>query len=89
MRNCVQGIGRPQFILGAGAAELVGRVVICLILPALFAGGEVSAAAPRAAYYALCFADPAAWLAADLVLLVPFVRNIMKMDYGYFYRTRR
>ncbi len=89
MRNCVQGIGRPQFILGAGAAELVGRVVICLILPALFAGGEVSAAAPRAAYYALCFADPAAWFAADLVLLVPFVRNIMKMDYGYFYRTRR
>ncbi len=89
MRNCVQGIGRPQFILGAGAAELVGRVVICLILPALFAGGEVSAEAPRAAYYALCFADPAAWFAADLVLLVPFVRNIMKMDYGYFYRTRR
>ena len=89
MRNCVQGIGRPQFILGAGAAELVGRVVICLILPALFAGGEVSAAAPRAAYYALCFADPAAWFAADLVLLVPFVRNIMKMDYGYFYRTKR
>lgn len=89
MRNCVQGIGRPQFILGAGAAELVGRVVICLILPALFAGGEVSAAAPRAAYYALCFADPAAWFAADLVLLVPFVRNIMKMDYGYFYHTKR
>ena len=89
MRNCVQGIGRPQFILGAGAAELVGRVVICLILPALFAGGEVSAAAPRAAYYALCFADPAAWFAADLVLWVPCVRNIMKMDYGYFYRTKR
>ena len=89
MRNGVQGIGRPQFILGAGAAELVGRVVICLILPALFAGGEVSAAAPRAAYYALCFADPAAWFAADLVLLVPCVRNIMKMDYGYFYRTKR
>ena len=41
MRNCVQGIGRPQFILGAGAAELVGRVVICLILPALFAGGGI------------------------------------------------
>ena len=89
MRNCVQGIGRPQFILGAGAAELVGRVVICLILPELFAGGEVSAAAPRAAYYALCFADPAAWLAADLVLAVPFFKNIMKMDYAYFYRTRR
>ena len=69
MRNCVQGIGRPQFILGAGAAELVGRVVICLILPALFAGGEVSAAAPRAAYFASCFTAPPPLLRADLVLL--------------------
>ena len=34
MRNCVQGIGRPQFILGAGAAELVARVAVCLLLPA-------------------------------------------------------
>ncbi len=89
MRNCVQGIGRPQFILGAGAAELVGRVVICLILPALFAGGEVSAAAPRAAYYDLCFEYPGAGLGGVVGLLVPFVRTIMKMDYGYFYRTKR
>ena len=89
MRNCVQGIGRPQFILGAGAAELVARVAICLFLPAAFAGGEVSAAAPLSAYHALCFADPAAWIAADLVLSVPFLRNIMEMDYANFYRTRR
>ena len=31
MRNCVQGIGRPQFILGAGTAELVARVTVCLL----------------------------------------------------------
>jgi len=30
------------------------------------------------AVYALCFADPFAWMAADAVLLVPFLRNIMK-----------
>ena len=89
MRNCVQGIGRPQFILGAGAAELVARVAVCLLLPAVFAGGEVSATAPLSAYHALCFADPSAWIAADLVLAVPFFKNIMKMDYAYFYRTRR
>ena len=89
MRNCVQGIGRPQFILGAGAAELVARVAVCLLLPAVFAGGEVSATAPLSAYHALCFADPSAWIAADLVLAVPFFKNIMKMDYEYFYRTRR
>ncbi len=89
MRNCVQGIGRPQFILGAGAAELVARVAVCLVLPAALAGGAVSAAAPISAYHALCIADPSAWIAADIVLTVPFVKNILKKNYGYFYRTRR
>ncbi len=31
MRNCVQGIGRPQFILGAGIMELVARHHYCLL----------------------------------------------------------
>ena len=34
LRNCVQGIGKPQFILGGGIAELVARVLVCLLLPA-------------------------------------------------------
>ena len=78
VRNCVQGIGESRFILGAGTAELAGRVVVCLLLPALLAGGEVSAAAPRLAFYALCAADPAAWIAADTVLMIPFLRDIMR-----------
>ena len=88
VRNCVQGIGKPQFVLGAGAAELLARVAVCLLLPAAFAGGAVSAAAPAKAFYALCFADPFAWMAADAVLLIPFLRNIMKMDYRYFQTGR-
>ena len=87
VRNCVQGIGKPQFVLGAGAAELVARVSVCLLLPPLIAGGAVNSDAPRAAVYALCFADPFAWMAADAVLLVPFLRNIMKMDYRYLKGT--
>lgn len=82
-RNCVQGIGKPQFVLGAGAAELVARVAVCLLLPAALAGGAVSAAAPQAAVYGLCTADPCAWMAADAVLLYPFLHNIMKEDYRY------
>lgn len=87
VRNCVQGIGKPQFILGAGTAELVARVAVCLLLPAALAGGQVSAAAPSLAYYALSAADPFAWIAADLVLAVPFLRNIIKLDYRYYYHT--
>ena len=78
VRNCVQAIGESRFILGAGTAELAGRVAVCLVLPALLAGGEVSAAAPRLAFYALCAADPAAWIAADAVLMIPFLRDIMR-----------
>ena len=86
VRNCVQGVGLPQFILGAGTAELLARVAVCLLLPPAFAGGRVSAAAPLIAYISMCAADPMAWMAADAVLLIPFVRNIMKKNYSYFYR---
>ena len=88
LRNCVQGIGKPQFILGGGVAELVARVLVCLLLPAAVAGGEVSAAAPHTAYLALCLDDPMAWFAADLVMVIPFIRNILKMDYRYLYKRR-
>ena len=88
VRNCVQGIGKPQFVLGAGAAELIARVSVCLLLPPALAGGAVSAAAPPAAVYALCFADPFAWIAADSVLFVPFLHNILRQDYAYLHRGR-
>ena len=87
VRNCVQGIGKPQFILGAGTAELAARVLVCLFVPAALAGGAVSADAPTLSYLALCAADPVAWMAADTVLLFPFLRNILRQDYRYFYRT--
>lgn len=59
VRNCVQGIGRSGFVLGAGAAELVARITVCLVLPGLFAGRRPSAPMHRAmAFYALCAADP-------------------------------
>lgn len=85
VRNCVQGIQRAPFVLWAGASELIARVAICLTLPALLSGGVVSAQSPELAFYALCAADPLAWLAADLVLLVPFFKNMMHMNYQYLY----
>ena len=88
IRNCVQGIGRSAFVLGAGAAELVARIALCLLLPAAVAGGTVSADAPALAFYALCAADPMAWIAADAVLAVPFVRNILRKNYSYLTDTR-
>lgn len=82
-RNCVQGIERPKFVLFAGVAELVARILVCVFLPSFFSGGAVSANSPVTAYYALCLADSAAWLAADIVLAVPFVKNILKRNFAY------
>ena len=58
-------------------------VAACLLLPTAIAGGAVSVDAPPLAFYALCVADPLAWIAADAVLCYPFFRNILKSDYGY------
>ena len=85
IRNCVQGIQRAPFVLWAGASELIARVAICLTLPALLSGGVVSAQSPELAFYALCAADPLAWLAADLALLLPFFKNMMHRNYQYLY----
>ena len=62
-------------------------MLVCLFVPAALAGGAVSADAPALSYLALCAADPVAWIAADIVLLFPFLRNILREDYRYFYRT--
>ena len=83
MRNCIQGIERPQYVLCAGAGELIARITVCLLLPAAVAGGKVDANARPLAFYALCAADPAAWIASDLVLCIPFFRHILRQDYRY------
>ena len=73
---------------GAGAAELLARIAVCSLLPAAVAGGAVTAQAPALAFYALCAADPMAWIAADAVLCVPLIRNILRMNYGYLHSSR-
>ena len=49
----------------------------------------MSAEAPQAAVYGLCVADPFAWIAADAVLCIPFMKNIMKENYDYLYSGGR
>ena len=74
---------RSGCVRSAVAAELVARLTVWLVRPVLFAGGAGSADAPAMAFYALCAADPMAWIAADTVLCIPFFRNILKKNYGY------
>ena len=83
LRNAVQGIGKSGWTLAAGAGELIARVLICTFVPALVNGGPTNALASNAAYIALCFGDPGAWVFAVAVLIYPYIKHIVKKDYRY------
>ena len=50
-------------------------------MPPLINGGAIDKNASVAAFAALCFGDPGAWIAASLVLLYPLFRYIIKCRY--------
>lgn len=81
VRSAVQGICQPSYVLGAGVAELIARIVICAYLPAIVNGGPIYAGASTAAFAAVGLGDPGAWLTASLVLLIPFIGRILRMRY--------
>ncbi|MCL1831685.1 MAG: MATE family efflux transporter [Oscillospiraceae bacterium] len=61
MRNSVQGLGYSGVTMFAGVSELVARGVVALIM------------VPRFGFDAVCFANPSAWLLADVMLVVMLV----------------
>ena len=67
-RNGLQGMGFSNKAMLAGLAELVARVVVAF--------GFVG----RLGFRAVCFANPAAWLAADLLLLSLYHIEMRKID---------
>lgn len=52
IRSAVQGVGRAGFVLGAGIAELIARVVICAFLPAAVNGAAIDSSASLGAFCA-------------------------------------
>ncbi len=80
-RSAVQALGKSAFTLLAGAAELTARVLVCLFLPAAVNGGAITTEASAAAYIALCFADPIAWLGAVAALAYPIIRYAILKKY--------
>lgn len=81
VRSAVQGIFLPAYVLGAGAAELTARIVICSFLPALVNGALIDSGASSLAFAAVCFGDPGAWICASLLLLIPLFRYITGKKY--------
>lgn len=81
VRSAVQGIFLPAYVLSAGIAELVARIVICSYLPQLVNGAPIDCNASSLAFAAVCFGDPGAWICASLILVVPLVKYIILKKY--------
>ncbi len=60
LRYSMQGTGHTALAMFSGVAEMVARILVSLF------------AVPAFGYIAVCYGDPAAWLAADLFLVPAF-----------------
>ena len=67
-RNSLQGMGFSNQAMMAGVSELIAR--------ALMSFGLVGSLG----FTAVCYANPAAWLFADVVLLILYVREMRRLD---------
>ena len=69
LRSCLQGIGKPIYPILVGAAELSGRILICLLLPKAVNGAPIDSNASRLAFFCVGLGDVGAWIAADIILI--------------------
>ncbi len=65
-RNSLQGMGEAAVPVFGGFMELVARVVVSIFLPL------------KLGYVGVCLATPAAWIAADIPLLLRYIFKMKK-----------
>jgi len=68
VRFSIQGLGYTMIAMIAGMMELVGRAVVAMLL------------VPSLGYDAACFANPVAWILADLFLFPCYFTCIRKLQ---------
>lgn len=78
LRNAIQGLGHSVVAMGAGIFEMVARCMIAFL-----------AVAPLG-YTAICFANPAAWVGANLILVpmfLYFINRLKAQEASGYYRN--
>lgn len=68
LRSTLQGIGYSFIAMLAGVSELLGRglVAFCMV-------GSLG-------YFGVCMANPAAWIFADIILVISYIYAVKKMN---------
>ncbi len=77
VRNCLQGMGFTYANTIAGVGELAGRLAVAFIFKRLIG------------FAAVCYASPAAWLLADIPLIIIYLSKMQKTKTGEIYENRR
>ena len=67
-RNAIQGLGHSRVAMLAGLMELIGRAFVAFVL------------VRRIGFDGACFANPAAWIAADLFLVPVYLRIVHRLE---------
>ena len=68
VRLCIQGMGYTRIAMFAGWSEMVARVAVALLV------------VPAAGFTGACFANPAAWVMADLFLFPCYFRLLKSLS---------
>ncbi len=76
LRNTLQGMGFTYANMIAGAGEFFGRLAVAFVLT------------PLIGFSAVCYAGPAAWLLADIPLLIIYLRKIRMLGGRYRYENK-
>ena len=71
LRNTLQGLGHSVIAMGAGLFEMLARTLVAF-LSATFG------------YAAICFANPAAWIAANIILVPLYFYTMKKLKQRNF-----
>lgn len=79
MRNTLQGLGFSVLPMLAGACELLARSSVAFCLVGVFG------------FSAICFANPAAWIAADILLVITWFMKMhaLKKDPRFTNQTQK
>ncbi len=70
-RNAVQGLGYSRVAMLAGLMELIGRAFVAFVLVRAMG------------FNGACFANPAAWLCADVFLLPVYLHTVKRLEREY------
>lgn len=68
LRSTLQGIGYSFIAMLAGVSELLGRGLV-----AFFMVGSLG-------FFGVCMANPAAWIFADIILVISYIYGIKKLN---------